>query len=72
MIFLRSMRWPRAALATVVFGSTLLGGIAYADGVLHIPGVDRIIHGCFTTDQGKLRLRRFDVEIENGDVFIVM
>ena len=23
-------------------------------------------------DHGKLRLRRFDVEIENGDVFIVM
>jgi nitrite reductase (NADH) small subunit len=23
-------------------------------------------------DQGKLRLRRFDVEIEDGDVFIVM
>jgi nitrite reductase/ring-hydroxylating ferredoxin subunit len=23
-------------------------------------------------DQGKLRLRRFNVEIENGDVFIVM
>ena len=52
----RSIRWPRAALATVVLGSTLLGGIAYADGLLHIPGVDRVIHGCYTSDAGKLRL----------------
>lgn len=56
MIYLRNIPWPRAALATVVLGSMLVGGIAYADGLLHIPGVDRIIHGCFTSDQGKLRL----------------
>jgi nitrite reductase/ring-hydroxylating ferredoxin subunit len=31
-----------------------------------------ICSGESVADQGKLRLRRFDVEVENGDVFIVM
>ena len=31
-----------------------------------------ICSGESVADHGKLRLRRFDVEVENGDVFIVM
>ena len=53
-----SRDWPRAAvgLAVVVFGGTLVGGIAYAEGALHIPGPDKVIHGCYTSQTGRLRL----------------
>jgi hypothetical protein len=37
-------------------GSMALGGVAQADGMLHIPGADGIIHGCYATDNGKLRV----------------
>src|SRR5438105_12243902 len=55
---LGNRHWRRAAvgLAVVVFGGTLLGGIAYAQVVFHIPGPDKVIHGCYTSQAGKVRL----------------
>ena len=54
----RTRVWPRVAmgLPVVMLGSTLAFGIAFAEGVLHIPGADNRIHGCYTSQEGKLRL----------------
>jgi hypothetical protein len=40
----------------MVLGSTLMGGVAQAAGVMHIPGVDGIIHSCYNDENGRLRV----------------
>src|SRR5579859_618575 len=43
-------------VGAVVIGSTVVGGVAQAAGVMHIPGVDGIIHACYNEDNGRLRV----------------
>jgi hypothetical protein len=33
-----------------------IAGVAQADGMLRVPGPDGVIHACYSTDNGKLRL----------------
>lgn len=41
----------------MVLGSTaILGGVAEADGIMHVPGADGIIHACYQGDDGRLRV----------------
>jgi collagen triple helix repeat protein len=60
------MLWPNRSLPrrvvvgtillTTLAGGVVAGGIASADGILHIPGADKVIHGCYQSDTGRLRL----------------
>ena len=48
-----------AVLGAVTGGLVLagvLGGAAHAEGLLHIPDINGVIHGCYTADEGTLRL----------------
>lgn len=46
----------RTVVVGALLGSMALGGVAQADGVLHVPGADGIIHSCYSLDNGKLRV----------------
>jgi hypothetical protein len=50
-----SRRVRAALLAGAVLGSTLLGGVAQAEGIMRTPGADGIIHACYA-DVGGLRV----------------
>jgi hypothetical protein len=50
-------RVRQALVVGVVLGSTaILGGVAEADGILHVPGADGIIHACYQSEDGRLRV----------------
>jgi len=49
------MRVRGAFIAGALLSGTVLGGVAQAAGVLHIPGPDGVIHACYD-DDGKVRL----------------
>jgi hypothetical protein len=49
-------RVGQALIVGAVVASTLMGGVAQAAGLVHIPGPDGIIHSCFDNDNGKLRV----------------
>jgi hypothetical protein len=46
----------RALIACAVASSVLVGGVAQADAIMHVPGPDGIIHSCFDSSNGKLRV----------------
>ena len=49
------MRVRGALIAGALLSGTLVGGVAQAEGMLHIPGPDGVIHACYD-DNGKVRL----------------
>src|SRR5579859_710065 len=49
-------RLRHALLAGALVASTLMGGVAQAADLLHIPGLDGVIHACFDDDTGRLRV----------------